>query len=150
MQWVSFRIGSIDLAIDIISVSTIEKLERTVTRVPGTPEFINGVFNLRGQIVPLVDLRKRFGFVPAEPSDESRVVIVHFNDSPVGILVDRVPQVLHLLETSIEPVDFPVGGIAPGFIRGVVRVDESFVLLLNLERVLSPDQDDESEQTEVG
>lgn len=151
MQWVSFKIGSIELAIDILSVSTIEKLERTVTRVPGTPPFINGVFNLRGEIVPLVDLRKRFGFAPAEPTEESRVVIVHFNESPVGVLVDGVPQVLHLLETSIEPVDFSVGGIAPGFILGVVRIDEAFVLLLNLENVLSPDQDGgETDQTEVG
>lgn len=150
MQWVGFRVGSIELAIDILSVSTIEKLERAVTRVPGTPPFINGVFNLRGEIVPLVDMRKRFGFAPAEPTEESRVVIVHLNDCPVGVLVDGVPEVLHLLETSIEPVDFPVGGIDPGFIRGVVRVDDAFVLLLNLERVLSPDQDGEVDQTEVG
>lgn len=150
IQMVVFKLGDKEFAADILQVKTIEKLEREVTRVPKAPFFIEGVFNLRGEIVPLIDLRKRFSIDTAQRAGENRVVIVEYEGNPIGVWVDAIPQVIRVAEEDIEPLSISVYGIDSYFVRGVARVDDRTVIVLDLERALAPSDVKEPSSVEMG
>lgn len=150
IQMVVFKLGELEFAADILQVKTIEKLERGVTRVPRAPYFVEGVFNLRGEIVPLVDLSKRLGLEVPGHAGDNRVVIVEYEGNPIGVWVDAIPQVYRIAEDDIERLSAPIHGIDPRFVRGLARVDDRPIVLLDLERVLSPDDEDTPSSVEMG
>src|SRR5690349_5055041 len=95
-QLVVFKLGDEEFGVDILQVREIERLGQGITRVPKSPDFVEGVINLRGEIVPIVDLRKRFGLVVRAIGHESRVVIVEVNENQIGMMVDQVVEVLRV------------------------------------------------------
>ena len=133
-QVVSFEIGSEEYAVDILEVQEINRMVE-ITSVPKAPGFVEGVINLRGKVIPIIDLRRRFGLPAAERTTESRIVVVDVSRIVVGLIVDSVSEVLRIPSSLIEPPPNGKGGGAE-FHKGVGRVDARLLILLDLERLL--------------
>ncbi len=134
-QFVVCRIGEEEFAVDVLSVQEINRLVE-VTRVPKTPHYVEGVINLRGRIIPVLDLRRRFGLRSAEQTIQTRVVVVSHQSRLVGLVVDSVVEVLNLPKSAIEPP--PSIGNATGaeYTLGVGRLEDRLLILLDLNRLL--------------
>jgi purine-binding chemotaxis protein CheW len=139
-QLVIFKLGDEEFGADILQVKEIEKLEQEVTRVPKSPKFVEGVINLRGEIVPIVDLRKRFGLSVRPIGTDTRVIIVEVNDNMIGMIVDQVSEVLRVNVDSIFPTPEITKTIDSYFINAVAKINDRLVVLLNLERTLSAEE----------
>lgn len=139
-QLVIFRLGDEEFGVNILQVREIEKLDQQITRVPKSPVFVEGVINLRGEIVPIVDLRKRFGLVVRQTSNEARVIIVDISEGQVGMVVDAVVEVVRLNVSAIESAPSITKGVDAYFLSGVAKINERLVILLNLERALSAEE----------
>lgn len=121
-------------------VKTIERMQ-PMTRVPKTPAFVKGVINLRGVVVPVIDLRSRFGLPETPYSDNTRVIIVAVNELEVGLIVDSANDVIDLNEDNIENPPEVVGGIKAKYLHGIAKIGEDRLLvLMNLEQVLNRDE----------
>lgn len=134
-QYVVFRLGEEEYGADIIKVTVIERM-LNIARVPTTPAYLKGVINLRGDIIPVMDLRSRLGLPEKEVDDETRIIILDINKITFGIIVDSVSEVLQLEESKI---DSAVGIIDKNmdFINGVAKADSKLVTLLNLEKLIT-------------
>lgn len=134
-QFVTCRVGGEEFAVDILSVQEIIRMVE-ITRVPKAPAFVEGVINLRGRIIPVLDLRRRLGIADAERTAQSRIVVVTVRGRVVGLVVDSVSEVLRIPRSAIEPT--PSLGTTAGaeFIQGVGRLDERLLTLLDLKRLL--------------
>ncbi|MFZ5987417.1 MAG: chemotaxis protein CheW [Bacillota bacterium] len=133
-QYVIFKLGKEDYGLDIQKVTTIEKI-MPAARVPKTPNYIKGVINLRGEIVPVMDLRTKFNLPAVEETEETRIIILKFNEISFGVIVDEVDEVLQLTEESIENVSNFSNDVSMDYILGVGKVDDRIVTLLNLEKL---------------
>jgi purine-binding chemotaxis protein CheW len=138
-QLVVFQLGAELYGVEIARVHEIIRLQ-TVTRVPHAPAFVEGVINLRGKVIPVVDLRRRFGLPLADHSRASRIVVVEIGDQVVGIVVDGVSEVLRVNKGTIEPPSPVVAGIESDYLHGIAKLPERLVILLNLDRVLARDE----------
>ncbi len=136
-QMVIFKLGDEIYGVDVTQVQSIIAMQEIVV-VPGTPAFIKGVLNLRGDIVPVVDLRARFGLPAPEVEDKQVIVIVEVNDLLVGLVVDQVTEVMKIPLTAIEPPSPFLTGIDTAYLRGIGKIDEDNVLIsLDLDRIFS-------------
>jgi purine-binding chemotaxis protein CheW len=135
LQLVSFKIGREEFGVDILSVQEINRMVG-VTRVPNAPEFVSGVINLRGKVIPIVELRKRFGLPPREADKDTRIIVVELGRSVVGFTVDAVNEVLRIPRSVIEPPPAVVAGIGSEYITGVGKLEDRLLILLDLERIL--------------
>ncbi|MEM9742374.1 MAG: chemotaxis protein CheW [Pseudomonadota bacterium] len=140
-QYLTFRLGEEEYAINILSVREI-KSWGPVTPLPQSPPYMLGVINLRGAIVPVVDLRRRFGLPDLEVCPTTTVVIVSAegetsNGKVVGLVVDHVSEVYHLADDQIQHSADISSEIDSTFIHGLAKTDERLVILLNLDRVVS-------------
>src|ERR1700704_2365350 len=138
-QLVVFQLGAELYGVEIARVHEIIRLQ-TVTRVPHAPAFVEGVINLRGKVIPVVDLRRRFGLPLTEHTRASRIVVVEIGDQVVGIVVDGVSEVLRVNKGTIEPPSPVVAGIDFDYLHGIAKLPERLVILLNLDRVLARDE----------
>ncbi len=138
-QLVVFDLGNEHYGVDITAVEGIVKLQ-SITAVPRAPHFVEGVTNLRGKILPVIDLRKRFGLPAGEATNETRIVVVEMGGSTVGIVVDGVSEVLRVAPEAIEPPSPLMMTVDSSFIRGIAKVGERLVILLDLGRVLTADE----------
>ena len=109
----------------------------TPTRLPQAPNFVEGIINLRGKIIPIIDLKKRFDMASSELSSESRSVVVEVEGQTVGIMVDEVSEVLRLPFDSIEPPPALVGGITSEYLTGVGKMEDRLLILLDMNKILS-------------
>jgi purine-binding chemotaxis protein CheW len=136
-QLVLFDLANEHYGIDIASVDGIIKMQE-VTAVPHAPSFVEGVTNLRGSVLPVIDLRKRFDLPIAEVTNDTRIVVVNMEGNrKVGMIVDAVTEVLTIPEDCIEPTPPIVSTIDSSFIIGIAKVDERLVILLDLGSVLN-------------
>ena len=135
-QFISFRIGGEEYAIDIMAVREIKGWTET-TSLPNQPQYILGVMNLRGTIVPVFDLRRRFGMGLTEASRSHVVIIVAVLDRIVGLLVDAVSDILTIDSSEIRPVPEMERGISANFLSGIVSINEAMVVILALEELFS-------------
>lgn len=141
-QFVEFKLGSEDYGVDILQVKTIERL-MPITRVPKAPDFVEGVINLRGEIVPVIDLKKRFDLPASETTDDARIIIVTVEDMTVGMIVDSATEVLHLSEEDIEKAPSITGSVDAQYVEGVGKLGDRLLIILNLAKVLKPAEIDE-------
>jgi purine-binding chemotaxis protein CheW len=148
LQLVTFKLGNEEFGVDMLRVQEINRM-MSITRVPNAPALIEGVVNLRGKIIPIVDLRKRLGFRHREAGKTTRVIVVELDDSVLGFIVDSVSEVLRIPEGIIEPPPSIVAGMESGYIEGVGKVDNRLLILLELEKVLSPPVRREMENIET-
>ncbi|HBR33432.1 MAG TPA: chemotaxis protein CheW [Firmicutes bacterium] len=149
-QIIIFKLGEEEFGVNILQVREIEKLDQGITRVPRAPHFVEGIINLRGEIIPIVDLRARFGLTLPELGLNSRVIIVEVGEAQVGMLVDAVVEVLRVPVSAIESAPTITKGVDSYFLAGVVNIDERLIVLLNLERTLSPEEEKELSEVELG
>lgn len=137
-QLVTCCVGQEEFAVDILSVQEINRMV-DITRVPKAPVFVEGVINLRGRIIPVLNLRCRFGITTGgERTVRSRIVVVNVRTRVVGLIVDSVSEVLRLPKNAIEPPPSLETAIGAEFIQGVGRIKDRLLTVLDLERLLTP------------
>jgi purine-binding chemotaxis protein CheW len=135
LQVVGFKIGKEFFGVDIASVQEIVRVPE-ITQIPETPPFVEGVINLRGRIIPVIDLRKRLRLGNTERSRASRVLITEEDKRTVGLIVDSASEVLRLPSDSIEPPPEMITGVGVEYITGVGRLDDQIIILLDLTKIL--------------
>jgi len=135
LQYLAFRLGPEEYALDIARISEIIK-PRECTDIPRVPEFILGLISLRGVVVPIIDLRRRFKLGESQVTQESRIIVCREGEVTAGLLVDSITQVLRLASDLIEPPPAILSGIDRYLIDGVGRSQGRMVILLNLATVL--------------
>ncbi len=136
---VLFTIAGEKYAVDINDVYEIIRTQ-PVTRVPKAPFFVEGIINLRGKIVPIVDMRKRFELPDAEQTKDSRIMVVDSNGESIGIIVDAVTEVLRIPADAIEPPSNIIVTNSSDYMLGIAKRDGDMIVLLDLSKVLSKDQ----------
>lgn len=138
-QLVAFRMEKEEFACNINDVREVLKMVR-VTPLPRSLEFVEGVINLRGDVIPVIDLRKRFGLAEAERTDESRIIIVEVEDRMVGLIVDSVTEVIRLMNKQIQDAPDQVAGERTHLILGVGKIEDRMLIILNLDRILTGEE----------
>jgi purine-binding chemotaxis protein CheW len=139
LQMVTFRMDGEEFGIDIMNVKEIIRMME-VTKVPNAPEFVDGVINLRGSVVPVIDLRKRFGMPGKEKDKNTRINVVELDGAVVGFVVDSVSEVMRIPSDTVEPPPAVVAGVQSEYISGVGKLDDRLLILLDLHKLLSPEE----------
>jgi purine-binding chemotaxis protein CheW len=135
-EFLSFRLGAEEYAIDILQVREI-RAHGPVTRIAGTPDFIRGVINLRGHIVPIVDLRMKFGHASAGHDASTVVIILAIEERLMGIVVDAVCDVVALLPGEVRPAPDMMTTIDAGFIRGLAPLDARMLIVIDIAKLMT-------------
>ena len=138
-QLVTFHLENEEFAVNILNIQGINRMVE-ITKIPNSPEFVEGIINLRGKVIPIVDLRKRLGMPQKEYDNETRFIVVEFSKRVIGFVVDSVHEVLRINKNIIEPPPKMVAGIETDYITAVGKLDDRLLILLDLEKVLSLDQ----------
>lgn len=134
-----FRLVDEEYGVEVSQVRSIERMQ-SITRVPRTPDFVKGVINLRGVVTPIIDLKTRFSLGAEEYSDSTRIIIVAVEDMEVGLIVDAANDVIDIPLNSIELPPSVVGGIKATYLRGVAKLQNRLLIMLNLDKVLSSEE----------
>lgn len=134
-QVVVFTLDGQTYGIPISAVLEIIRMQK-ITGIPQSVDFLEGVIEIRGKVIPVMDLRKRFGLPAAEHTGSTRIIIVDMGGTNVGIVVDSVSEVLRVPAGKIEPAPPLLSNIEQAFIKGIALVDERMIILLDLARVL--------------
>ena len=140
IQLVVFKLDKEEYAVSILQVQEIKRMTE-ITRVPHAPEYIKGVINLRGSVLPVIDLKKRLNLTLADYNDSTRIIIVKVDELSVGIIVDAVSEVLTISKKNIEPAQTVVGGVSTAYLSGVGKLDNRLIILLNLEALIGAGQE---------
>lgn len=135
IQLVTFRIGEEEFGVDILAVQEIIRMMQ-ITMVPRAPEFIEGVINLRGKVIPVINMRTRFNKPTLDQDSNTRIVVMELENKIVGFLVDGVSEVLRIPESTVEDPPPVVAGIGAEYIRGIGKLDNRLLILLNLDNLL--------------
>jgi purine-binding chemotaxis protein CheW len=149
MKVIVFGLANEEYGIEVEKVRTIERMI-PITRVPKTFAFVKGVINLRGVVIPVIDLRGRFGLPESEPTESSRIIIVAVNELEVGFIVDSANDVIDIDSDTIDSPPEVVGGVKAKYLRGVAKVGDSrLLIMLNLSEVLNKSEIIQLEQQEA-
>jgi purine-binding chemotaxis protein CheW len=135
LEVLAFRVGEQDFGVDVVSVREIRGWT-PATPLPHAPSFLCGVINLRGIVLPIVDLAARLGFAPAEPTARHAIVVAQLGEQVVGLLVDGVSDILTIDLTEVQPTPDVASSIAKSFVRGVIPIEGRMISLLALNTVL--------------
>ncbi len=135
IQLVSFLLDEVEYGIDILAVHEILRMP-DITRLPNTPLYVRGVINLRGNVIPVVDVRERFGLPRAKITDLTRIIVVEIGEKLVGLLVDNVYQVVRMPEKNIDPPSDLIEGVSEEYIKGIGRLQNRLIIMLNLGNIL--------------
>lgn len=139
LQWVTFRLDNETYGINVMQVQ--EVLRHTeIAPVPGAPGYVLGIVNLRGNVVTVIDTRQRFGLMPAEVTDQTRIVIIEAERQVVGILVDSVAEVVYLRQSEIETAPHVGNDESAKFIQGVCNKNDELLILVDLDKLMSDDE----------
>jgi purine-binding chemotaxis protein CheW len=139
IQVVSFKLGSEEYGVDIAQVQEIIRLVE-ITHVPRAPRFMEGVINLRGQLIPIIDLRTRFGMPRAASTKSTRIIVTEIGSKRVGMVVDAVSEVLNIPAENLEEAPEMIVGVGTEYIQGVGKVDDRLIIMLDLTMVVSGDE----------
>lgn len=136
LQLVTFKLYEEEFGIDILRVQEIIRIMQ-ITKVPNSPEYVEGVINLRGRVIPVVSLRKRLFLPHIENDNKTRVVVVELSDKTVGFIVDEVNEVLRIPRSITEPPPEMTAGIDTDFIISVGKLEDRLLILLNIEKLIN-------------
>jgi len=137
-KYLTFGLGKEDYGLEILKVREIIGM-MDITAVPQVPDYVKGVINLRGKVIPVIDLRLKFGMQQIEYTSETCIVVVNLNEVLIGVIIDKVKEVLDIHQNDIEPTPNFGSSVNTDFILGIGKVGESVKILLNIERILSDD-----------
>jgi len=135
VQVVVFRLAQEEYAADILSVQEIIRL-LNITRVPRAEKYIEGVINLRGNIIPVLNLHSRFNIEESSDEEDKRIVVFQIDDIKAGIIVDEVSEVLHIKQDCIEDAALNNYSMNADYLKGVAKVDNRLILILDLQKVI--------------
>ncbi len=138
-QFVAFRLGDQSYAFRIAQIEAIVILEQ-VTKIPQSPEYVEGVSNLRGSIIPIINLRRLFGLEPKAVDAETRTIVVNVGSRTIGCTVDTVSQVVRIEEDSIQPAPDTVTKDGAQYIGGFARINGSLLILIEIDELLAPEK----------
>ncbi len=140
-QLVVFDLAGESYGVDINTVREIIRMQQ-VTHVPDAPEYVEGVMNLRGSVIPVIDLRKRFGLTVGDETAESRVVVVDIGGQGIGVVVDAVREVLRIRDEAIEPASAVITTADSFYLQGIAKLEDRLLILLDIERALDEQVDE--------
>lgn len=136
LQLVTFSIGEEEFGVDILKVQEIIRTME-ITKVPRAQDFVEGVINLRGKVIPIIDLRRRFGLASKPHDKHTRIIVIEINNMIVGFVVDSVSEVLRIPASTVEPPPPVVAGMESEYISGVGKLHDRLLILLDLDKLLS-------------
>lgn len=136
LQLVTFSIGEEEFGVNILKVQEINRTME-ITKVPRSPEFVEGVINLRGKVIPIIDLRRRFGLVSKPEDKDTRIIVIEINSVIVGFVVDAVSEVLRIPASTVGPPPPVVAGVESDYISGVGQLKDRLLIMLDLDKLLS-------------
>jgi purine-binding chemotaxis protein CheW len=138
LQLVSFSVAAEEYGLDILRVQEIIRTQQ-LTRVPNLPDYVEGVINLRGKVIPVVALRRRLGLESVENDKNTRIVVVEVHGQTIGFIVDAVSEVLRISSDTVEPTP-RIGQVEREYISGVGKLDARLLLMLDLERLMNQEE----------
>ena len=144
-QWVTFKLENGVYGVNVMQVQEVLRYTE-IAPVPGAPDYVLGIINLRGNVVTVIDTRLKFGLMPAEVTDSSRIIIIEAEKQVVGILVDSVAEVVYLKASEIDPAPSVGTEESARFIQGVSNRKEDLLILVDLNKLLSDNEWDEISQ----
>lgn len=136
LQLVTFSIDDEEFGVDILKVQEIIRTME-ITKVPRAQNFVEGVINLRGKVIPIIDLRRRFGLTSRPHDKHTRIIVIEINNMIVGFVVDSVSEVLRIPASTVEPPPPVVAGVDSEYINGVGKLHDRLLILLDLDKLLS-------------
>lgn len=134
-QYIVFKIGQDEYGVDISYIKIIERL-MNITRVPKTPDYVKGVINLRGEVVPVISFRKLFGYSEMEYNEETRIIVLANDEITAGIIVDSIDEVISIDNCNIETIDDLFGKYNKEYINGIGKIGERLIILLDVKKIL--------------
>jgi len=140
IQLVVFKLGLEEYGVNILQVQEIKRITE-ITRVPHTPEYIKGVINLRGSVLPVIDLKIRLNLPQQVSTEDGRIIIVKVKEISVGMMVDAVSEVMTINEENIDSPNVVAGSVAANYLSGVGKLDNRLLILLNLETIIGIGQE---------
>ena len=141
-KYLLFKLGNEVYGINIMTVTDIIELQK-ITEVPDMPDYIRGVINLRGQVIPVMDLRLRFNMEFREYDDRTCIIIVNINEQPIGFIVDTVSEVVEIPQKDIDPApEFKSGTAREKYIAGLGKVDNEVKILLDVNKIVKQEEID--------
>jgi purine-binding chemotaxis protein CheW len=135
-QFVLFKLADGEYGIEVNDVQEIVRFQE-ITKIPEAQEFIKGILNLRGQVIPVIDLKRRFYLEDSKVTDSTRIVVVKVEERKIGIIADEVSEVLRIADDNIEPTPAFINNFNQSGIKGVAKVEERLLILLDLAKTLS-------------
>ncbi len=135
-QLISFIVGAEEYGLDLLRVKEVIRM-RQITWIPQAPPCVKGIINLRGDVIPIVDLRERFGLQSIEHTAMTRIIVVEVEGRPVGMVVDSASQVVRVPADQFEPPPAMMGMTARGFVTGVGKIDGKLIITVDADRILS-------------
>lgn len=139
MQWVTFQLENETYGINVMQVQEVLRVSE-IAPVPGAPDYVMGIINLRGNVVTVLDTRRRFGLPPKEVDDSTRIVVIEANDSVVGILVDSVAEVVEMRRSAVETSPSVGNDESSRYIEGVAHRDGELLILVDINKLLSDEE----------
>ena len=139
IQLVTFKISQEEFGVDILRVQEIIRM-MSITKVPNSPSFVEGIINLRGKVIPIIDLRKRFGMELTNYNEKTRITVMDLQGQVVGFVVDAVREVLRIPKSTVEDPPQVVAGVGSEYLKGVGKLDDRLLILLDLDRLLSENE----------
>ncbi|NLN41709.1 MAG: purine-binding chemotaxis protein CheW [Clostridiales bacterium] len=134
-QFISFTLGQENFGLDVMMIESVERMS-SITPVPKTPNYVLGVTNIRGDIIPIINLRKRLGMDDKEYDDDTRIIICNFDDYRIGLVVDLVKDVITISEENIQSSEGIFQDRKNDFISKIIELDGNYILALDLEKTL--------------
>ncbi len=139
LQWVTFRLSEETYGINVMQVKEVLRVTE-IAPVPGAPEYVMGIINLRGNVVTVIDTRKRFGLVTSEMDDATRIVIIESDESVVGVLVDSVAEVVELRRSEVEISPNVGNDESSKYIEGVATFNKELLILVDINKLLTSEE----------
>jgi len=138
-QWVCFKLGNEEFGVDILKVREIVRIQ-SITHVPQTPDTVAGVINLRGNVIPVIDLPKKLGLPESKRDDKARIIVFFVGEKLIGMIVDYVERVLRIREDQIEPPPDIGMGHLQEYITGMGKIEKDLIVLLNIGKILTEEE----------
>lgn len=133
-QLVSFKLGNEEYAVDILKVQEINRLTE-ITSVPNAPSYLEGVINLRGKVIPVINLRKKFGLADKDVDSHSRVMILDIRGITTGVIVDAVSEVLRINTDTVEPPPPMAASMSADYIKGIAKLEQRLIILIDPDAI---------------
>jgi len=136
VKTVSFKVGDEEYAIDIMKIDNVSEMLK-IMKLPGLPSFIMGVANLRGEVIPILDMRKKFALESKADHSTDRIIVVYLGEKKVGVLVDEVREVLTLQDDQLEEPPSTGGAVGARFISAIAKLEDRMLMILDIDKILT-------------